>query len=208
MKHRSTLGRRGVADRTTAAPRGFTKGPGYNSPSDPCEVPPPVPDALPDIAPWDVAPSPPGVLHLRLYEGGGWLILAGLVVFGLWGVVHAIRGDRRRRAGRIVASAGAALIGVACAWFLVRQVDVFADGNTIRWAETRLPGRVTRQGEMRVAELAEVLVGTYRTRSSRWYRVVLRARDGTEQIPDDRGDRQDEVEALAATLRAHLAAPR
>ncbi len=160
------------------------------------------------MSPWELVSSGPGALHLRLYESWGWMVFAGLLAYGAWGFRRGLRGERRRRTGRWVASAGVALVGAGIAFFTVRDVDVRLENGVLRWAETRLPGRVTRRGELRAAELAEVVVAEKAGRRGPSYRPLLRLKDGTEHLIDETGQARATAVALAEALRSGLAPPK
>lgn len=157
------------------------------------------------MSPWELLAEGPDVLHLRLYEGWGWMVLAGLLVYGAWGFRRGWKGERRLRAGRWAASAAVALVGAGVAFFTVREVDVRLQNGVLRWTETRLPGRVTRSGELRAADLAEVVVAEKPGRRGPSYRPLLRLKDGTEHLIDETGQSRTTAEALAARLRESLA---
>lgn len=160
------------------------------------------------MSPWELAASGPGALHLRLYEGWGWRVFAGLLVYGAWGFRRGWKGERRLRTGRWIASAAVALLGAGVAFFTVRAVDVRLESGVLRWTETRLPGRVTRSGELRAADLAEVVVAQKPGRRGPSYRPLLRLRDGTEHLIDEVGQSRATADALAATLRSALQPPK
>ena len=158
------------------------------------------------MSPWELLSAEP--LHLRLYEGWGWMVLAGLLVYGAWGFLRGWKGERRLRTGRWTASAALALIGSGIAFFTVREVDVRLENGVLRWTETRLPGRVTRRGELRASELAEVVVAEKPGRRGPTYRPLLRSKDGAQHWIDEKGQARATAEALAARLRESLLPPK
>lgn len=160
---------------------------------------------------WEIVSETPRLLQLRIYEGGGWLVLLAMLAFAGGSARLAWKKGPIARFAKLVPSIMIAVVGAVVCAALVREVElkVDRDAGTIAYVETKLPGRVVHRGGLRIADVASIATLEVPGRRGKVYKLGILGRDGVDHVPDRSGTPEREPqEKLAERLRAFLAQPR